>query len=511
MKHFLFISIALLVSSISALGQAKYDYVWLFGRYEEDTTSGYEFGGSRVDFNFDPPEVSRFDLPVDFDFTEISMVSDSMGMLQLYTNGCSLINHENLLIENGDSINPGEVYDEYCALGNGYPTAQSSIMLPLPGSNHIYYMFHLGVDEGLHIRHFRYTVVDMSKNNGLGAVLEKNQLVFDTLNFGQQMTAVRHANGRDWWLILPHGHTNFDSGSSNRYFKFLFSPDGIKGPTRQDIGDGWGAQYWSGQATFSPDGTKYVRLNPTQGMRMFDFDRCTGEFSNPRSIYYPNETVTACGVSFSPNSRFLYASLGDLIVQYDTWSNNIEASRVTVAVYDGFMSPLGTRFYQHMLAPNGKIYISVPFVSANVLHVIHHPNLQGLACAVEQHGLVLPTLHEWLVPNFPHFRLYDLPGSICDTLGIDTPTGEVAKTTNHAKVWPNPASHELHLSLTLPATMPATLWLFNAMGQVVQHWDLSVGQQEQSFSLAGLAEGMYFWNVESEGRPVGSGKLIITK
>jgi hypothetical protein len=510
MKHFQALLIALFLFSVSALGQANYDYVWLFGRYEEDTTSMYQFGGSRVDFNFGPPELSYFDLPVNFDFSEISMVSDSMGILQFYTDGCSLINQENILIENGDSINPGEVYDEYCGHGNGYPTAQGSIILPFPGSNHIYYMFHLGVDDDLNIRYFRYTVVDMSENNGLGKVLLKNQLIFDTLKFGEQMTAMRHANGRDWWLILPYGAINFDTDSSNRYFKFLFSPQGITGPVKQDIGDGWGAQYWSGQATFSPDGTKYARLNPTQGMRIFDFDRCTGEFSNPRSIYYPNDTLTACGVSFSPNSRFLYASFGTKIVQYDTWASNIEASRVTVAVYDGFMSPFYTTFYQHMLAPNGKIYITVPS-SANVLHVIHHPNWQGTACEVEQHGVTLPTIHDWNIPNFPHFRLYDVPGSICDTLGINTPTEEVVVEKNIVKLWPNPASSLVKVSIQGRLQKPATFHLHDALGREVARAALPTRQQEVEVGLAGLAPGLYFWRVEAAEGSLGSGKLIVIK
>ncbi|MCF8245410.1 MAG: T9SS type A sorting domain-containing protein [Saprospiraceae bacterium] len=504
------IFLLLLGASNTIYSQDKFDYVWLFGRYEEDTTSIYQFGGSRIDFNFNPPEISYFDIPVDFDFNETSMVCDSTGNLQLYTDGCSIVNYDNLLVENGDSINPGEVYDEWCALGYGYPSTQCSMALPKPGSDHIYYLFHIGIDESLYTRYFQYTVADMSKNNGLGEVLVKNQPIFDTIHFAQQMTAVRHANGRDWWLVLPYGTVDFENGSSNRYFKFLFSPQGITGPIEQDIGDGWGAEYYSGQATFSPDGSKYVRLNPTQGMRIFDFDRCTGELSNPKAIYFPNDTLTSCGVSFSPNSRFLYASLGSKLVQYDTWSTNIEASRVIVAVYDGFMSPLWTRFYQHMLAPNGKIYITVPN-SANVLHIIHHPNWQGLACEVEQHGVALPTIHDWNIPNFPHFRLYDVPGSICDSLGINTPTEEAVTQAMQAKLWPNPASEMVNVTLHGTLAKPATFHLFDPLGREVKRTALSAGQQESEVGLAGVPPGMYFWRVESQGKLVGSGKIAVLR
>lgn len=515
MQRLLLLCLLLTISLIPAYAQDKYDYVWLFGRYEEDTTSIYQFGGTRIDFNFNPPEISYFDVPVDFDFNETSMICDSSGNLQLYTDGCSIVNYDNLLVENGDFINPGEVYDEWCALGYGYPSSQSSMFLPKPGSDHIYYLFHIGIDENLYTRYFQYSVVDMSENNGLGRVLVKNQPIFDTIHFGEQLTAVKHANGRDWWLVLPYGTVDFENGSSNRYFKFLFSPKGIMGPVEQNIGDGWGAEFYSGQATFSPDGTKYARLNPTQGMRIFDFDRCTGEFYNPRAIYYPNDTLTACGVSFSPNSRFLYASFGSKIVQYDTWAFDIEASRVTVAVYDGFMSPFYTTFYQHMLAPNGKIYITVPS-SANVLHVIHHPNWQGTACEVEQHGVTLPTIHDWNIPNFPHFRLYDVPGSICDTLGIDTPTAEAVAETSTVKLWPNPASSVVNITIQGIWQKPATFHLHDALGREVASAVLSPGQpqrdmQEAQVGLAGVAPGLYFWRVETAAGSIGSGKLIVIK
>lgn len=43
----------------------------------------------------------------------------------------------------------------------------------------------------------------MSLNGGLGAVTEKNQVLLeDSLSVGK-ITAVRHANGRDWWVLMP--------------------------------------------------------------------------------------------------------------------------------------------------------------------------------------------------------------------------------------------------------------------------------------------------------------------
>lgn len=490
---------------IELFAQVKHDHIWLFGSHDFGLDSIW--GGSKIDFNLAPPSVTEVELPDNFNFDETSMISDSNGSFIAATDGCSIINNAFQHMIDGDSLNPGEQYDSFCPVG-GYPTSQGSIMLPKPDASHLYYLFHLAFDGNFFLAQLYFTEIDAYQNNGLGGILQKNQLILDTLHFGEQMTACRHANGRDWWLVLPYG--TVQQPTANRYFKFLFSPTGISGPFRQDIGDGWGLQYWSGQATFSPDGTKYARLNPSQGMRLFNFDRCTGEFFNPRAFYYPNDTLTACGVAFSPNSRFLYASFGDKVVQYDTEAADIEASRVTVAVYDGFMSPLWTNFYQQMLAPDGKIYITASN-SVNVLHIIHNPNEKGLDCELEQHGFQLPKLHDWSIPNFPHFRLYGQSGSPCDTLGLSHITEQPAGGQSQVKVHPNPASGEVAVSLPVPLRKVATWTLFDQLGRAVRQAVLSPGQQEAQVSVESLPPGLYFWKVESESRQIGDGKLIVVK
>ena len=123
--------------------QEKRDHVWLFGKYPNDEAN--RRGGSRVDFNFEPPLVSFFHLPENFDFHEISMISDGEGKLQFYSDGCSIINFTHQLMENGDSLNPGKQYNLYCGDGIGYPTIQGSIILPQPETDHIYYLFHIGI------------------------------------------------------------------------------------------------------------------------------------------------------------------------------------------------------------------------------------------------------------------------------------------------------------------------------------------------------------------------------
>jgi hypothetical protein len=101
-------------------------------------------------------------------------------------------------------------------------------------------------------------------------------------------------------------------------------------------------------------------------------------------------------------------------------ANDISESRFVVASYDGFLTEhgLNTTFYQQILGPDGRIYMTSTNGS-RYLHIIRNPENLGFDCNVLQHSITLPTVHAWAVPNFPNYRLGPVDGSICDTLGID--------------------------------------------------------------------------------------------
>lgn len=278
----------------------------------------------------------------------------------------------------------------------------------------------------------------MRKEEGRGEVIGKNELLLQG-DFIQQVTAVRHGNGRDWWVVLSEKN-------SNKFSFLLFDPTGVQFSHHQNIGENWNHQDWAGQATFFPDGTKFIRTNPYNDIHIYDFDRCDGLLSNPKFIELPADTLElgCSGAVVSSDSRFLYILAFTKIYQYDIKVPNVNNTRVTVAEYDGYSSPFPTPFFQGMLAPNEKIYITANS-GVDVLHIIHQPNEKGLDCEVEQHGLQMLTKHGWHVPNFPHFRLYDMQGSPCDTLGINEPvaTEEVGKGEEKIKLYPNPTTDKI--------------------------------------------------------------------
>ena len=254
------------------------------------------------------------------------------------------------------------------------------------------------------------TSVDMEGFNGIGEVITKNEIILsDSLWLGK-LTATKHANGRDWWVL-------YNEWMTNRFYTILVSPNGIDVLGTQTVGsniiDGLG------QAVFSPDGSKFAIVNsegPTI-IQIYDFDRCSGELSNEIMLHY-SHWIASPGIAISPNSRFLYFSATDTIYQYDLWADDILSSEEVIGVYDGHADPFSNFFFLAQLGPDGKIYISIPNGS-QYLHVIESPNKKGLACNFNQRGINLLNRSGGTLPNNPNYRLGPLDNSPCDTLGLD--------------------------------------------------------------------------------------------
>ncbi|NJL77591.1 MAG: hypothetical protein HC892_23720, partial [Saprospiraceae bacterium] len=154
-----------------------------------------------------------------------------------------------------------------------------------------------------------------------------------------------------------------DGCRNNFFYTHLLTPNGIE-TFSQSISSNIITDVGVGQAVFTPDGTKYI---VTQGdnfdepflLDIYDFERCTGKLSNKKQIVSLVATRDngGSGVVVSPNSRFVYVTMWQKIIQYDLWADDIKASEVVVAEYDGFVATFPTGFLYPQLAPDGRIYI----------------------------------------------------------------------------------------------------------------------------------------------------------
>ncbi|MBK6642334.1 MAG: hypothetical protein IPG39_14465 [Bacteroidetes bacterium] len=202
-------------------------------------------------------------------------------------------------------------------------------------------------------------------------------------------------------------------------------------------------------------------------LRLFDFDRCTGMFSNTQVISF-TETSPGLGLAFSSNSKYLYACTARKIIQLNTDTSDVAASMDTVAIYDGYAYPypfLQTSFWTMYLAADGKIYIT----SGNSvidMHYINHPDSAGIACDVQQHALPLPC-YAWR-GNVYHPNYY----LGCDTtLGCPcllTDVNELSPPDFKFRVYPSPVTNGvLHIGYLLPQNESGMFEVVDVTGKVV--------------------------------------------
>ncbi|MBP6826947.1 MAG: T9SS type A sorting domain-containing protein [Saprospiraceae bacterium] len=322
----------------------------------------------------------------------------------------------------------------------------------------------------------------------------------DNIAYGQ-LTAVKHANGKDWWLVTP-------KDDSNTFYFFLFTKDGIVDTTEQTIGTAPPVNASGGiQMVFSPDGSKLFRSIPSGPVMVYDFDRANGLFTNFDTIHvdYKNWPSVANGFAVSPNGRFIYVCAELNIFQFDLWAPDISASEITVAEWDGFKAPVATIFGQSQLGPDCKIYVST--IDSRYYHVINNPDEPGLACDIAQHSFVFPTPTGASIPSFPNYRLGPLgnPGVPC-TATVSVNPGPVVDL-RQVRLFPNPASNLITVEYTGLDGSGNRFTLFNTFGQSVREASLLEVQGSLQLSLNLLPEGTYWYVLSGVSNTFG--KIII--
>jgi hypothetical protein len=471
--------------------------VWLLGY---SSSNGRPCGGSRIDFVAGYPDTSYEYRNMNFRDCNASICNYS-GNLLFYTNGVYIANSLGDTMVNGSGLNPSNYTSNFAQVGLRIP--QGDLIIPFPGTDSIYYLIHESIEWTTTVFNtlvlFK-SIIDISMDSGRGVVVQKNiPLIQDTLLTGG-ITACKHANGRDWWVIT-HQY------NSDLWYTLLITPYGINGPYLQNAGPVITESYFN-QAAFSPDGTKFAIFQATQGLDLYNFDRCSGLLSNNVHVNF-SDTINS-GLAFSPNSSVLYISAMTHIYQFDLTSANIPASIDTVGVFDGFSDPnppFYATFYLSQLAPDGKIYINTGNSTA-YLHVINYPDSLGLSCGLQQHGLKLPTYNAFTIPNHPNYFLAAEGGTNCDSL----PTSIINTSSNYPlelQVFPNPIIKNQEVNFIFSAlSNECEITIFNINGDKMAQYNIPQWSSFQHIKLPELNCGIYLARLTSK-ELVRNVKLIV--
>ena len=244
-------------------------------------------------------------------------VSDNQGNLIFYSNGLLVKNRLDQTMPNGDNFNHGTVSNTYIPQG-WMPPFNIATVIPFPNDTNKFYLFYENLEYSINGSDFpnklRYLIVDKSLNSGLGDVTQKEiDVITDTLYDGQ-LHAIKHGNGKDYWLIAR-------KYKSNIFYKVLINSSGVSIVDTQAIGNTYPVNntvgIYSGYSGTSLMGDKIVYWYagiPTTGSQpdgqldIEEFDRCTGKFMSAKNIILPysgTDTLDFLFGCISPNGKYL--------------------------------------------------------------------------------------------------------------------------------------------------------------------------------------------------------------
>ncbi|MBK8242131.1 MAG: T9SS type A sorting domain-containing protein [Saprospiraceae bacterium] len=486
--------------------QGKRDYIWLLGGNRTPTTDT-SYQGFQIDFNIKPKAIYVRDRPLPILRQNNASICDKNGNLLMYTAGCNISDRLHKPMPNG-KINEGFVWEFACTRGD-YVIHNGSLLLPSSLNDSTYFIIHKFVEfdpdsalPGATATKLLYSTVDMTLNNGYGDVTEKNQVIIVKHLSGGDLTATRHSNNQDWWILVP-GRAN------DLYYSIQFSKNGPL--PFQEMKLGIPMQYLDdggSQSSFSPDGTKYARMTPSTGLFLMDFDRTSGKLSNFRNVTTGSETNDhTVGVAFSPDSRFVYLVYRWDLYQVDTWDQDLKSSLVHIATWDGYVEGgiWAAGFDAAMLGPDCKIYIRTG-TSNRVMHVIHNPNAKGKACNFEQHGIQLPARNHASIPNFVNYRLGYEP--VCDSSLTMTWSQYLTKNWMELYIYPNPVVKESNMEISDRSRYITSIMINDLQGRIVRTTFSNDKNYKQKLDLTSLNPGIYFVNIKDNHGINWKGKFI---
>ena len=437
-------------------------------------------------------------------------ICDSSGLLLFYSGydadvysiggppfkGGEIYTKQHSTMDNGDSIVMAAWYHEV-------------VIVPNPKQVNLFYIFSIGVtgNFGLFV-----TEIDISQNGGLGAVIQKN-IQLQSFKQVDCLSAVKHGNGRDWWVVFRK--SQFPGGSNNDFYLYLVTPGGISNVTIQSVGSLNATN--AGKLSFSPDGTKMLFTNYGDLIEVYDFDRCTGLITNPRTINPQGTTLfyNTWGSEFSPSGDLLYISTSDTVsylFQYNLSDVDPQATRDTI---------WSTQYPQYTggdlkRAPDGKIYFSCAYDNQIVfnypypdsmynmynmnLSVINSPDSLGAACDFQPYSFYLGGKRTyWGLPNNPDYDLAPLVGSACDSLTA-VQENELNNTNATLNLYYHPGWETLFVNAQNLKGTKGTIKIYDTNGKIIYSSPCNIQPPyfTKNIALPDLAGGVYVVQLQTD-------------
>jgi hypothetical protein len=345
-------------------------------------------------------------------------------------------------------------------------------------------------------------------NHFLNQITIANEPIDTGLYPSDGVQAVRHGNGRDWWVVWKDHDRPNQVQKRNNFRLYLFKSDGSYTQNFQSIGTmSIGGR---GRIRFTKDGTRMALVVGSGLIEVYDFDRCSGLISNP--VQLKVDSIPYLGVpmtcEFSASGRFLYEShLPDgiapsQIVQYDLNAPNPSQTRFVVKSWP--IPPVGNYTISAGLQRwlDDKIYVGSAegynvypdtFFTPNISNLsrIEDPEQPGTACNFNLNCVYLNGYrHAGGLPNNPNYALKEWAGSGCDTVSL---TGIVDSKYSPPQfiLSPVPAKDFVTIQMTIPLKTESTLEVYSMSGSQIFIEKLPAHFLRKTMEIDTFKSGLY--------------------
>lgn len=310
--------------------QNRIGNIWYFG-----TSAGIDFNKQPTEAIPGPPNLTAPE--------GVATMSDRNGDVLFYTDGETVWDRENNPMLNGDNI------------GGSLNSTQSSIIIPFPEDETLFYVFTTDELYGDGEFLMTYSIVDIKGNNGMGEVIIKDQPLFSRST--ERVTAIEGGNG---YILITHEYGN------NTFRVYPIGPEGIGSPVLSSEGSihsSGSAEAGEGYMKISPNGEKIaVALQDQNVVEVFDFVDSTLKVTNPIRLELEPGDVPY-GIEFSPDGSLLFVTVngpsGSKVLYYDMELTKEEledpANRNEVSPNSFSSSTLGAL----QVGSDGMIYMAV--------------------------------------------------------------------------------------------------------------------------------------------------------
>ncbi len=313
-----------------------------YGLQDQRANIWYFGNKAGIDFNT-PPPVPLSDGAMDAP-EGCAIICDRNGKTIFYTDGSNVYDKTHALIATG--------------IGGDPLASQSSIVVPVPGDETLYYIFTNEAVNGGSGNMVRYSLFDLKLNGGLGDVVQQSLPLFS------RSTERLTASGQ--WLIIHEA-------GNNTFRCYPISAAGIGAPTLTAIGSDHlpsPTENAEGYMKLGPNNNLAVALS-TPGtsnvLELFTLVDSSGVLTNYRKIDLQEPNGQVYGVEFSPGGNKVFAT--------------VNKSLGSSHIFEYFIDSIGNPYFKQKITqpaelgaiqqgPDGTLYVAVNGAGSNFLGTI---------------------------------------------------------------------------------------------------------------------------------------------